>query len=94
MAYKKMADMDEDRAKTYELEQVNHLTVSRIFLILGSSQFHRSLPDICNKSEKNMEKYVLYVIQQFLRFYNLSNFSAKKHLLSIQGIILSITENI
>ena len=25
MAYKKMADMDEDRAKTYELEQVSYI---------------------------------------------------------------------
>lgn len=25
MAYKKVADIDDDRAKTYELEQVSHL---------------------------------------------------------------------
>jgi Glycosyl hydrolases family 15 len=32
MAYKKNADMDEDRAKTYELEQVHTLVFRYIFL--------------------------------------------------------------
>lgn len=32
MAYKKMADMDEDRAKTYELEQVNHMILCSVEL--------------------------------------------------------------
>lgn len=35
MAYKKNADMDEDRAKTYELEQV----IFMICLIFDGSQF-------------------------------------------------------
>lgn len=48
MAYKKMADMDEDRAKTYELEQVNHMLLSRIFIMLGSSLLHKKLPKRCH----------------------------------------------
>lgn len=48
MAYKKMADMDEDRAKTYELEQVNHMLLSRIVTMLGSSLLHRRLRKCCH----------------------------------------------
>lgn len=39
MAYKKNADLDEDRAKTYELEQVRHCFVEVIFMVLYEAHF-------------------------------------------------------
>lgn len=68
MAYKKMADMDEDRAKTYELEQVSSFYVTELlvpgtmFPFLSCSSTINSL--FCQSCVKLMRGLLMAMMQQ------------------------------
>lgn len=77
MAYKKNADLDEDRAKTYELEQVRHCFVEVIFMVLYEFLFLLGVFFLASFLFCNVFLIYIFILCSYFLYISLFSFYVK-----------------